>query len=698
MNNKSGKKIGIGILIAVLIVALVIIAVVVIRAVTGSKGEVDKTTGMLISDGVPQPIYNVTDSMAEGYTNEGSDILRFVVYVETDYDTDLDGKRDLVKAVVQVPSKAAAGEVKVPVIYEGSPYKAGTDYREYEGENDSRLTEENLKNSPAPRVATGVSDTLIQAKNADYHSWNYTFPPKTSEGGEQEVFIDGMKDYDDSLSRGYAVVLSAGLGTYDSEGIECCGSSMERDAFKNIVEWLHGDRAAYTNKTDNIRIDANWSNGKIGMSGFSYSAAIAYEVANTGVAGLETIIAQAGPYSWYDYVNSQGMVVDRGRFDYMSSLSTHCASRFYNNDSPESLKEYERYLGFLRQEANKARGSYDDFWASRDFVTPAANCHASVLLVQGLNDTNVRPKQFDIVRDNLKKAGCDVKGIIHQGGHSMPLSGTSSSNALYDGHTYDDIVNLWFSRYLLGLNNKANSLPDVMWQSNITGEYSSISDWGNGKKNSLKLGDGTYTIDGNKGIGSNEELMENVLTGENTDIAACYAYDIPDSITINGKIPVHLRIKSDFAEDGELPLEVYLVDYCDKPFDTYITPDDNNEYVSSTTHNNNESMANYQVETNRKIITSGLINLQNKDSGYEPASSIKPAQKIESGQYYDYVVYLQPNYYMLQAGHTLELYVTTSASANKIHPTYNPVDYYKIPAKWSLNIDNSASFIELPAL
>ena len=178
MNNKSSKKIGIGILIAVLIVALVIAAIVVIRAVTGSKGEVDKTTGMLISDGVPQPIYN-----------EGSDILRFVVYVETDYDTDLDGKRDLVKAVVQVPSKAAAGEVKVPVIYEGSPYKAGTDYREYEGENDSRLTEENLKSSPAPRVATGNSDSLTQAKNADYHSWNYTFPPKTSEGGENRKYL-----------------------------------------------------------------------------------------------------------------------------------------------------------------------------------------------------------------------------------------------------------------------------------------------------------------------------------------------------------------------------------------------------------------------------------------------------------------------------------------------------------------------------
>lgn len=46
---------------------------------------------------MPQPVLNVTDPYEEGYTNEGSDILRFVVYVETDHDTDLDNKADLVK-------------------------------------------------------------------------------------------------------------------------------------------------------------------------------------------------------------------------------------------------------------------------------------------------------------------------------------------------------------------------------------------------------------------------------------------------------------------------------------------------------------------------------------------------------------------------------------------------------------------------
>ena len=50
-----------------------------------------------IENGMLQPVLSWTDLQDEDYTNEGSDILRFCVWVETDYDTDLDGKADLVK-------------------------------------------------------------------------------------------------------------------------------------------------------------------------------------------------------------------------------------------------------------------------------------------------------------------------------------------------------------------------------------------------------------------------------------------------------------------------------------------------------------------------------------------------------------------------------------------------------------------------
>jgi len=50
-----------------------------------------QTAGMVFENGMAQPILTFSDMRDENYTNEGSDILRFCVYVETDYDTDNDG-------------------------------------------------------------------------------------------------------------------------------------------------------------------------------------------------------------------------------------------------------------------------------------------------------------------------------------------------------------------------------------------------------------------------------------------------------------------------------------------------------------------------------------------------------------------------------------------------------------------------------
>ena len=47
--------------------------------------------------------------MTEGYDNAKSDIIRYCVYVETNYDTDADGSGILVKALVQIPRAAMEG-------------------------------------------------------------------------------------------------------------------------------------------------------------------------------------------------------------------------------------------------------------------------------------------------------------------------------------------------------------------------------------------------------------------------------------------------------------------------------------------------------------------------------------------------------------------------------------------------------------
>ena len=80
---------------------------------------------LIVDNGVLQPVVEWSDLREENYTNEGSDILRFCVWVETDYDTDLDGKADLVKALVQVPRAAVEGTYKAAVIDDPIPYGTG---------------------------------------------------------------------------------------------------------------------------------------------------------------------------------------------------------------------------------------------------------------------------------------------------------------------------------------------------------------------------------------------------------------------------------------------------------------------------------------------------------------------------------------------------------------------------------------------
>ena len=82
-----------------------------------------QTLEPLFLNGMAQPIFPyTTGAVTEGYDNAKSDIIRYCVYVETNYDTDADGKRDLVKALVQIPRAAMEGDYKAATIYEARPY------------------------------------------------------------------------------------------------------------------------------------------------------------------------------------------------------------------------------------------------------------------------------------------------------------------------------------------------------------------------------------------------------------------------------------------------------------------------------------------------------------------------------------------------------------------------------------------------
>lgn len=321
----------------------------------------------LFVDGVAQPIFPYTSGVPtkDGYSNDKSDIIRYSVYVETNYDTDGDGKLDLVKALVQIPRAAAKNRDNhnFATIMDARPYITGCtdngDDRKFTyKEGDLGYDLNSLYGSAKyQRVSTGEMSTMDAAEKAKAGEWYYLSPYESS---PKYPFYDyeDLDWYDYFLVRGYAVVEVGGLGTRGSEGLETCGADVETDAFKCVIEWLTGDRAAYTDRTSNIAIKADWSNGNVAMTGRSYGGTTDFAVASTGVKGLKTIVPVAGIASWYEYTNSQGISTGSNPA-YSDNLGFYCAGRYIDEDDWNSIKDtYQAYLNRIYNDQIELNGDY----------------------------------------------------------------------------------------------------------------------------------------------------------------------------------------------------------------------------------------------------------------------------------------------------------------------------------------------------
>ena len=665
----------------------------------------------LFVDGVAQPIFPYTSGVPtkDGYSNDKSDIIRYSVYVETNYDTDGDGKLDLVKALVQLPRAAAEGKYKAAAIYDARPYITGcTDNGKARGidytKGDQGYNLNNLYVQPAAREAQGTANTMDTAKKAKAEEWCYLSPYESS---PKDPFYDyeDLDWYDYFLVRGYAAIEVGGLGTLGSEGLETCGADVETDAFKCVIEWLTGDRAAYTDRTSNIAIKADWSNGNVAMTGRSYGGTTDFAVASTGVKGLKTIVPVAGIASWYEYTNSQGIATDD--VAYSDNLAFYCAGRYintglYQNDTEwKPIKDiYPAYLNRIYNDQIALNGDYGPHWATRDYTagndgkagtastSTYNNFNCPALIVHGLNDDNVRTKQFQLMYDAFAKAGKTVKLLLHQGEHITPDYDDHKTSLMIGNKTYSSILNEWYSHYLYGQNtndgNNAEAMAAVTVQNNTDGSWSTLDSWPtsdsladvNNKLTLTNTATGTTTINSNMNGISN---WRDAFTSSSTSASAMYATEpVANDTVIKGTVQVKISAApiqhpdqqaSAIAVQSEstgsrdaLMMSAMLVDVADDEFTTY--PMSRTEVKTGKMNWVGSGAQDYEiinfktVQSKYKIIARGWIDLANPSAGFDSASAANKIS-LEDGVYHDYTVYLQPNYYTVKAGHKLALVVYT---------------------------------------
>ena len=705
----------------------------------------------LFLNGMAQPIFPYTSGAAEeGYSNETSDIIRFFVYVETNYDTDGDGKLDLVKALVQLPRAAAEGDYQAATIYEARPYITGC--TPFWGETDEYGTDgydiDSLYNQPAARTPAGEAvSTLDHAAQADSSEWYYW--------NEYEDMYDyeDLDWYDYYLVRGFAVVECGGLGTLGSDGFETCGTDLEIDAFKCVIEWLHGDRVAYTDKESNIPIEADWSSGSVGMTGRSYAGTTQFGLATTGVEGLKTIVPVAGIASWYEYTNSQGISTGRNPA-YSDILALYCAGRYLDPLDWASIQgKYGNYLYQLQLDQLALNGDYGDHWATRDYTLNAENIQCPALIVHGLNDDNVRTKEFDLMYQAYEEAGVPVKLLLHQDGHLTPTYPSQGISFLVNGQSYDELLNQWFSHYLYGVDNDVENLPAVTAQSNLdTKQWNTYSDWKTDASVTLtgeNAGEATSTISSDyDALGVDRNNWKDVFTAGSTASSAMYTMDVTSDTVIKGTVAVSFRAATTNGEEITAPRgetsAAAAVDH-----DTFIDPSslDHDNFVNPAVNAGNEGatvstpnadlidrdglmvsamlvdiapegetfpacntaptyvnktviqedgawqgggLQNLKlVELNTtdvsyKVIARGWMDLCNPGAGYDSASAATKVS-LKEGQYYDYTLYLQPNLYEVEAGHSLAL-VVYAYEPGKAAYTQN----------YTITLDNSTVSASIP--
>ena len=672
----------------------------------------------LFVNGMAQPIFPfTTGAVKEGYSNEDSDIIRYCVYVETNYDTDGDGKLDLVKALVQVPRAAAKGDYKAATIYEARPYITGcTELYGYEDDlyNTGNFDIKAMYNTPAARKPVGSATTEKAAAAANSADWYYWNPE------EKMMDYEDLDWYDYYLVRGYAVVECGGLGTKGSEGFETCGTDLEIDAFKCVIEWLHGDRVAYTDKTSNIAIKADWSNGKVGMTGRSYAGTTQFGLATTGVKGLETIVPVAGIASWYEYTNSQGISTD-SEPAYSDALAGYCAGRKLDADDWNKIKaDYGNYLQTIYDIQRDLNGNYGEtggHWNIRDYTvdttqtgpigtTGPSQINCSALIVHGLNDYNVRTKEFQLMYNAFTKAGENVKLLLHQDAHLTPTY--PAGNLVFDigDSSYDEILNRWFSHYLYGLENGAENMAAVTAQdSHDTDVWHTFDSWDTASSMIFKANadSETTTINSNYGaIGVTSQNWQSKFTSGSTGGSVMYAQTVEKDTTIKGTVAVNFSALTENTDDNGTPIEdrdalmvsAMLVDIAPegKTFPAFNT---SGSYVPKTTLAEGGAwmgggLPNYDLtklkasDVTYKIISRGWMDLCNPGAGFD-SHTADTRVALDGKTYHAYTIYLQSTVYEVEAGHTLALVIYA----------YEP-GMARYTQNYQITIDNSTVSADIP--
>jgi len=563
-----------------------------------SAAQTEPPPGPIFEDGQAQPVFDPTD------------VIREDRWVRAPVDSDHDGVHDEVHVVVLRPRATEQG-LRVPAVYEVSPYYAGgNDITNHDV--DVELWYPNRPGNPARPRDAASTEALQQRHEAAIGSAG----PAIGAPAYEAYF----------LSRGFAMVFAESLGSGESTGCPTSGGRNETIGAKSVVDWLNGRAPA--RDASGAPATAGWATGKVGMMGVSYNGTLPNAVATTGVKGLEAIVPIAAISSWYDYYRADGAVVAPGTFQ--GEDTDVLAEYVLTRANPEVCRPV---IDSLVAEQDRLTGDYSPFWAERDYLPDARGVRAATLAVHGLNDWNVKTKHVAQWYEALKANGVPHKIWLHQFGHRSPL-----------GLRRDEwlrTLNRWFTRYLYGVQNGVESEPRATIQREDL-SWGDEPEWPAPAARDVALhpraggsSAGGLTLQAAGGAPVVESLTDDASILAETLAAAPssqhrLAYDtapLGSAARLSGTVRVELRMSFDRPAANVTALLV------DRGPDGSV-----------------------------RVITRGWTDPQNRR---DPART----QPIRPGQWYSLGLEMQPDDYVLAAGHRLGLVLLSSDFDYTLRPS-----------------------------
>ncbi|NVJ88333.1 MAG: Xaa-Pro dipeptidyl-peptidase [Flavobacteriaceae bacterium] len=559
-----------------------------------------------------KPIFKDGEAQIVEAFKDPSKWIRHELWVETSFDTDGDGKLDRMHIAVTRPEATENG-LKLPVVYETSPYYAGTagnapifwDVKHELGEKPKQRNTVDVTRRSRPFISSSQIKTWVP--------------------------------------RGYVVVHSSSPGTGLSDGVPTVGGKNESLAPKAVIDWLNGRTKGYTTRTGSEEVKAYWSTGKVGMTGTSYNGTLPLAAATTGVEGLEAIIPVAPNTSYYHYYRSNGLVRAPGGYlgedidvlyDFINSggedLIENKIGLKDNGQKKQLIRKRDYANAKIRDTEmvngmDRLTGDYNDFWASRDYLNQMKPMKAALLMSHGFNDWNVMPEHSYRIYKKASEMGLPTQIYYHQYGHGGPPP--------------IKMMNRWFTRYLHGVENgvENDAKAWIVREDDKISEPTSYKNYPNPDAKNV-----TFFLEGNapsigklslenKGKGS-ETLVDNysfsaeaLAKAEYTNHRLLYvSKTLTEDVHISGVPTITITAAS---SKPAVNLSVYLVSL---PW--------------------NEGR---RAKITDNIITRGWADLQNY-------KSLTTSQPLKPGKFYEMTFEFQPDDQVIKKGQQIGLLIFSS--------------------------------------